>query len=259
MFNSAPQDPQVVFLHGSVSHYTDKNLMDEVQSLDRVLVEMLRPVLRDHPIIVVGYRGAEASVVQDLFLSAARPNGFLHGVYWCVLQEEQTAALPPLVLQFAEAIGTNFQLVPISGFDDLFEKDLLASMTAAGARPTRRSSGHSVAGMPADMRPLEGFLIVEFEQPLLQARLVQYAKRTDLWTRIHRCDLDRRDDGPAGPRATGRVRQSPDACRMAAVRRQSFCTICAGARGVRGDWPCLLAQKPVRRGYRVGAVGRNRQ
>ena len=182
MFNSAPQDPQVIFLHGSVSHYTDKNLTGEVRSLDPVLVGMLRPMLRDHPIIVVGYRGAETSVMQDLFLSAASPNGFLHGVYWCVMQDERATALSQLALQFAEAIGTNFQLVPISGFDDLFEKELVASMTAAGARPTRRPSGHSAVGMPADMRPLEGFPIAGFEQPLLQARLAQYAKRTDLWS-----------------------------------------------------------------------------
>lgn len=182
MFNTAPHDPQLIFLHGSVSHYTDKNLTSEVQALDPALVEMLRPMLRDRPIIVVGYRGAEASVMLDLFLSAATPNGFLHGVYWCVLEGEQAAGLSPFVLRFAEAIGTNFQLVPISGFDDLLEKDLLASMTAAGARPTRRSSGHSAVGMPADMRPLEGYPISGLEQPLLQARLAQYAKRTDLWS-----------------------------------------------------------------------------
>lgn len=182
MFNTAPHDPQLIFLHGSVSHYTDKNLTSEVQALDPALVGMLRPLLRDHPVIVVGYRGAEASVMQDLFLSGSTPNGFLHGVYWCVLQSEQSANLPPLVLQFAEAIGSNFQLVPINGFDDLFEKDLLASMTAAGVPPTRRPSGHSAGGMPADMRPLEGYSIAGLEQPLLQARLAQYAKRTDLWT-----------------------------------------------------------------------------
>lgn len=182
MFNTAPQDPQLVFLHGSVSHYTDKNLTGEVEMLDPALVGMLRPVLRDHPIIVVGYRGAEASVMRDLFLSAATPTGFLHGVYWCVLQSEQTASLSPFVLQLAEAIGTNFQLVPITGFDDLLEKDLLANMTAAGARPMQRSSGRTAIGMPADMRPLDGYPISGLEQPLLQARLEQYAKRTDLWS-----------------------------------------------------------------------------
>lgn len=181
MFNSSPHDPQLVFLHGSVKHYTDKNLTDEVQSLDPLLVERLRPLLRDHPVIAVGYRGAEASVMNDLFLAQAKSGGFLHGVYWCVLENDLGGPHPPFVEQLADAIGSNFQLVPIRGFDDLFEKDLLASMIAAGARPTRRPSGHSVGGMPADMRPLDGLDVLGFEQPLLQARLRQYADRTDLW------------------------------------------------------------------------------
>jgi len=181
MFNSAPHDPQLVFLHGSIQHYTDKNLTDEVQSLDPLLVERLRPLLRDHPVIAVGYRGAEASVMNDLFLAQAKSGGFLHGVYWCVLENDIAGPHSPWVEQLADAIGSNFQLVPIRGFDDLFEKDLLANMIAAGARPTRRPSGHSVGGMPADMRPLDGLNISGFEQPLLQARLRQYADRTDLW------------------------------------------------------------------------------
>ena len=181
MFSSAPHDPQVIFLHGSVKHYTDKNLTAEVQSLDPVLVDMLKPLLRDHPLVVVGYRGAEASVMNDLFLSQAMSNGFLHGIYWCVLSGEQDSALSPLVVRLADTIGSNFQVVAISGFDDLFETDLLVSMTAAGARPTRRPSGYSAAGTPADMRPLNDFSILGFERSLLQARLGQYAERTDLW------------------------------------------------------------------------------
>ncbi|WP_213772876.1 SIR2 family protein [Bradyrhizobium sp. dw_78] len=181
MFSSVPQDPQLIFLHGSVKHYTDKNLTDEVQSLDGQLVDRLKPLLRDHPIIVIGYRGAEASVMNDLFLAQAGSGGFLHGVYWCVLDNNVGGPFPLHVTKLANQIGSNFQLVPIKGFDDLLEKDLLASMTAAGARPTRRPSGHSVAGMPADMRPLEGFDVSGFEQSLLQARLSQYAEKTDLW------------------------------------------------------------------------------
>lgn len=179
MFNSAPQDPQVVFLHGSVKHYTDKNLTAEVQSLDPELVERVKPLLRDHPVIVVGYRGTEVSVMNDLFLSQSGSGGFLHGIYWCTLDGDTTLA--PLVAQLASAIGTNFQRVPIAGFDELFDKDLLTGLIAAGARPTRRPSGHSVIGMPADMRPLAGYQTSGFEQPLLRARLRQYAERTDLW------------------------------------------------------------------------------
>jgi hypothetical protein len=51
-------------LHGSVEHYTDKNLLDEVQRLDRDLVNELRPLLRDHPLAVLCYRGAELSVMR---------------------------------------------------------------------------------------------------------------------------------------------------------------------------------------------------
>src|ERR1700753_2468451 len=128
MFNSAPQDPQLIFLHGSVKHDTDKNLADEVQSLDPLLVERLQPLLRDHPVIAVGYRGAEASVMNDLFLKQAKSGKFLHGVYWCVLENDLAGPQSPLVERLADVIGSNFQLVPIRGFDDLFEKDLLASM-----------------------------------------------------------------------------------------------------------------------------------
>ena len=181
MFSSVPQDPQLIFLHGSVKHYTDKNLTAEVQSLDGQLVDRLKPLLRDHPVIVMGYRGTEASVMNDLFLEPSNSGGFLHGIYWCVLDSDIGGPLSSFVTQLAIQIGSNFQLVPIKGFDDLFEKDLLASMIAAGARPTRRRSGHSVGGMPADMRPLDGFNVSGFEQSLLQARLSQYAERTDLW------------------------------------------------------------------------------
>jgi hypothetical protein len=181
MFSSVPQDPQLIFLHRSVKHYTDKNLTDEVQSLDGKLVDRLNPLLRDHPIIVVGYRGAEASVMNDLFLAQTSSGGFLHGVYWCVLDSDVRGPFPSHVTQLASQIGSNFQLVPIKGFDDLLEKDLLGSMIATGARPTRRRSGHSLGGMPADMRPLDGFDMSGFEQSLLQARLSQYAEKTDLW------------------------------------------------------------------------------
>jgi hypothetical protein len=181
MFHSAPQDPQLIYLHGSVKHYTDKNLTDEVQSLEPELVQRVRPLLRDHPVIVVGYRGTEASVMNDLFLAEAETGGLLHGVYWCALDTDVAGPLSPMVMRLADAIHSNFQLVPIKGFDDLFEKDLLASMIAAGARPTRRPSGHGVGNMPADMRPLGELNVADLEQSLLQARLRQYAEKTDLW------------------------------------------------------------------------------
>lgn len=119
--------------------------------------------------------------MNDLFLSQAKAEGFLHGIYWCVLESEVNGPFSPYIMELAGQIGSNFQLVPIKGFDDLCEKELLANMIADGARPTRRRSGHSVGGMPVDMRPLEGFKVADLEKSLLHARLRQYAEKTDLW------------------------------------------------------------------------------
>jgi NAD-dependent SIR2 family protein deacetylase len=54
LFSTRPRYLQVIYLHGSVAHYTDRNLNSETQELEHQLVELLRPLLRDHPLIVVG-------------------------------------------------------------------------------------------------------------------------------------------------------------------------------------------------------------
>jgi len=181
MFSSAPTDPQLVFLHGSVSHYTDKNITLEVQTLDPPLVECLKPLLRDHPLIVVGYRGTEQSVMNDLLIAQAKAGGFLQGIYWCVLNGSANDTLSSWVQQLAAAIKSNFQLVPIDGFDELMKRDLLDHLNLAGETPPKRRSGYSAGDLTADMRPLNGFKYESLEQPLLQARLPQYAQRTGLW------------------------------------------------------------------------------
>ena len=177
-FNSSPRDPQLVYLHGSVEHYSDKNLDDEIASLDSHLVERLMPVVRDHPIIVVGYRGAEASIMKGLFLdNAESANHFTHGVYWCVRETELRFPLSPMLLEFAAKIGTNFQLVPIKDFDDFFEKELWNLLVANGGLSTRRIHGYRPSEIPLDMKPLSGSIPSELDENTLHFRLAQYAKR----------------------------------------------------------------------------------
>jgi hypothetical protein len=57
---------QVVYLHGAVEYYRDKNLVQEVQRLDDQLVRRVRPVITDSPLIVIGYRGSEPSIMSHL-------------------------------------------------------------------------------------------------------------------------------------------------------------------------------------------------
>jgi hypothetical protein len=68
-----------VWLHGKTEQYTDRNLISETQSLDPALVQKLVPLLESTPLIVVGYRGAEPSVMESL-LGPATGVKFRHGI-----------------------------------------------------------------------------------------------------------------------------------------------------------------------------------
>lgn len=181
-FSSAPENPQLVYLHGSVEHLTDKNLSIDVQDMDSEIVERVRPLLRDHPVIVVGYRGAEPSVMKGLFLDNINyTNKFYHGIYWCVLDREIDAAMPPMVSELASAVGGNFITVPISGFDELFEIELYNRLVAEGAQPTRRSHGYRPTELPLDMSSIEGGLLDGIDRVLLFTRLREYAAVLNTW------------------------------------------------------------------------------
>jgi hypothetical protein len=108
---------QVVWLHGRAEQYTDRNLLGETQKLDSGLVSKLLPLLDGAPLIVVGYRGAERSVMYHLLVGNARnTQRFRNGIYWCVRRGE---TLHSNVERLRKAIGGNFRLLEIDGFDEL--------------------------------------------------------------------------------------------------------------------------------------------
>jgi hypothetical protein len=45
-FSYSQRYPQLIYLHGSVEHYTDQNLLKEVQNLNSDLVNCIKPLLR---------------------------------------------------------------------------------------------------------------------------------------------------------------------------------------------------------------------
>jgi len=110
---------QVVYLHGSVEFYRDKNLVDETRKLDEKLVSRLRPLLSDSALVVIGYRGAETSVMEHLLQEGAEQSqNYRHGLYWCI---RNPAELHPSVQRLSEKLGDNFKLVTIVGFDEVLE------------------------------------------------------------------------------------------------------------------------------------------
>ena len=182
MFSGAPAEPQLLFLHGSIEHYSDKNLAEEVQSLDPRIVERVRPLFRDHPVIVVGYRGTERSVMQGLFLDQIKfTNQFAQGIYWCTLEPEDSTELSPFVVKLAEEIGSNFNSVTIEGFDELFEVQLWSLLEAQKTPPARRAAADIRPSPSYDMRPAEADVSDVLDMTLMQARLKEYAEKLRFW------------------------------------------------------------------------------
>ncbi len=199
-YSAFPTHPQILYLHGSVEHYSDKNLLNEVQRLDDELVRHLGYLLRDHPLVVIGYRGAEESVMRHLLMNQAHAaNDYRHGIFWCA---RPGSALHPLVQELANTIHGNFQLVPIEGFDELFGS-IWARYEREPSRPRLLASHHeggAVESSPTwDMQPLLETSLDDVEWSLIQSQLPAYCRRMDIrvpahpdrqWFVDRLCDLD---------------------------------------------------------------------
>jgi hypothetical protein len=172
LISSDPVDPQVINLHGSIEYYTDCNLQEETEGLAPTYVAALAPLLRDHPLVVIGYRGAERSVMHDLLIAgAAAAGGYRHGIFWCV--REPGATLHDHVTDLAESIGHNFFLVPIEGFDEAMVElnDGVDRSARAPATPTpTHPSVPDLALSAVDLDDLDWELI-ERRLPLVAGRL----------------------------------------------------------------------------------------
>ena len=183
--STSPPYPQVIYLHGSVEHYTDKNTIDEInEQLDAVLVSKLLPLLRDHPLVVVGYRGAESSVMRHLLINhAGDVSNYRHGIYWCSrdYKGEKSDNLTQLVHELAGEIQTNFQVVPIDGFDEVMNHLRRYIDQQPDSHQTQRTIvTEELTSPPYDLRMLINANLADFEWPSMRVRLLQYCERTGL-------------------------------------------------------------------------------
>ncbi|WP_455387567.1 SIR2 family protein [Petrachloros mirabilis] len=109
---------QVVWLHGRAEQYSDRNANGEIGALDEKLLTLLRPLVDGSPLIVVGYRGSEPSIMAGLLRQSREGRlDFPHGVFWCVRHGETPH---PHVEALRLRLGSNFRLLSIDGFDELF-------------------------------------------------------------------------------------------------------------------------------------------
>ena len=162
---------QIVWLHGKAEQYSDKNSRGEIGSLDDSLIQLLRPILKASPIIVIGYRGAEPSIMDGLFgqTDAGRLD-FRNGVYWCVRGNE---APHEKVVELAKRLRSNFTFVDIEGFDELMaeaSKQVVGRDRFSGAHATQNESGQRAF----DERVCPGATLGDLDLDLALATLTAY-------------------------------------------------------------------------------------
>lgn len=166
---------QVIWLHGRAEQYSDKNAAGEVNALDRDLISLIRPLLGS-PIIVIGYRGAEPSVMEGLFGQNKEGRlDFPYGMYWCVRHGE---APHPNVEALARRIGTNFKLLQIEGFDEIFT-DLSKELAGEDcyAHGAEVAPPVAVADRVFDERIVEKVTLDDLDLDLALSVLRQYCEK----------------------------------------------------------------------------------
>lgn len=181
--SATPPFPVSVFLHGDVNNYSDRNVIEEIERMDDELVQTLVPLLKDHPLVVVGYRGGEPSIMEHLLISnAQRANNYKNGIYWCIRKGEKPEDATDYVKTLSSIIGTNFQFIEIESFDHLLDKviwphleekkikiDFDRSLPAVNRRePTVKSF---------DLKSAVAYQVEDFDLALLRLRIVKYCER----------------------------------------------------------------------------------
>lgn len=165
---------QIVWLHGKAEQYTDRNLVEEVNELDAKLVNLIVPLLASSPLVVIGYRGAEPSIVDCLLTkNVEQTHQYRNGIYWCFRSGE---LLHPNVEALRRAVGSNFRALDIAGFDELMES-LSTELVGEDLYPTVIAAG-TPQGVPAfDDRPVPNSSLDEIDQDLLMAVMQEYCSK----------------------------------------------------------------------------------
>ena len=115
-----PHKCMIVYLHGAVEYYTDRVLEEETQFLSENLLRRIRSDLCYNPLIVIGYRGAENSIMKSLLIDGVDDcSKYPHGIWWCHVSDNP---FHPNIVELGDSIYNNLVTVKIDGFDELMEE-----------------------------------------------------------------------------------------------------------------------------------------
>jgi NAD-dependent SIR2 family protein deacetylase len=172
-------DFQIVYLHGSVEHYRDQNLQTETKRLNETLVQRIRPLVNDSALVIIGYRGAEPSIMRHLLEEGIEESGkYRCGLYWCIRPGEK---LHDNVKRLRDKVGTNFFLLEIAGFDELLtDLDRELDDVSWYAGPTTTPPPPISVDHRFDLQLLDGVTLQDLDHDLILSTFSQYCQRLKL-------------------------------------------------------------------------------
>ena len=167
---------QIIYLHGSVENYSDKSLRAETLNLDSELLRRTHSLIEYSPVVVVGYRGAERSVMHGLFEKGLTISGkYRRGIYWCMRGD---AAPPPNLVALAQKVGNNLRIVRVEGFDEVFcEINRRLAGESLNPQTVTTASGAGLSVRSTDLQPVKGRSLEDLDQTSLRAVLEEHYRR----------------------------------------------------------------------------------
>lgn len=125
--STSPDLVTLVKLHGHYTYPQLSNLSEETRRLQRRLREYFQFLMRDHGLIVAGYAGRDASIMEPITRSL-RDRTIPRGIVWCVRPNEAEPKRQRSYLQELERLGAgNVRFLSIQDIDD-FYRDLHARL-----------------------------------------------------------------------------------------------------------------------------------
>ncbi|MEM9281823.1 MAG: SIR2 family protein, partial [Verrucomicrobiota bacterium] len=106
--------PKVIKLHGDFLFDNIKNTVRELETLEDNMKEKFRQYATEFGLIVIGYSGADRSIMDPLKTLVRSEEYFPHGIYWCVRKGEEVSRSVESLCE-----SDKVHLIEISGFDEL--------------------------------------------------------------------------------------------------------------------------------------------
>jgi hypothetical protein len=111
--------PLVAKLHGDYQSIAIKNTGSELEAQDERMRHVLVEASKRYGMLLVGYSGRDASIMEALNTVLDRPSPFPNGLYW--LASSATRLLPAVTafLTRAQGLGVDVAVVECATFDEL--------------------------------------------------------------------------------------------------------------------------------------------